>query len=86
MQLQLTSSVLLPQRWSCCPELSRPLRLHCSPDANVYAQHVYIVLYLVNLYVGVEFWTFFGLKDGQRSTYMQIDLYVSICGELFVII
>jgi len=31
---------------------------------------LYIVLYQVDLYAGVEFWTFFGLKDGKG-----VDLY-----------
>ena len=29
-QLRLTSTVPLPQHWSCCPEVSWPLQLHCS--------------------------------------------------------
>jgi len=52
---------------------------HYSCTVHTAIGQPYIVFYRVDLYVGVKFWTFFGLKNG-GSTYMRIDLYASIYG------
>jgi len=45
-----------------------------------YRPTIYLVLYRVDLYVGVKFWTFFGL-NGKGLTYMLIDFYARIYGR-----
>jgi len=65
-QLRLTLTVPLPQRWSCCPEIPGHCGCTVHHDANVYCTHCYRPTVYRTLLgrLGVEFWTFFGLKDG----------------------